>query len=86
MELLDERWTMLVIRELLGGSWHFTGHEVGVSVTGSLRGMVMIWRGDLEWSQAVRSVVIELRGPERLRRAAPKLFRHRVLRPYHGQR
>jgi hypothetical protein len=47
MELLDERWTMLVIRELLGGSWHFTGHEVGLSVTGSLRGMVMIWRGDL---------------------------------------
>jgi hypothetical protein len=86
MELLDERWTMLVIRELLGGSWHFTGHEVGVSVTGSLRGMVMIWRGDLNGRKPVRSGVIELRGPERLRRAVPKWFPPSRLRPYLGQR
>ncbi|GFG54624.1 hypothetical protein MAGR_60650 [Mycolicibacterium agri] len=30
MELLDERWTMLVIRELLSGSSHFNELRRGV--------------------------------------------------------
>ena len=30
MELLDERWTMLVIRELLAGSRHFNDLRRGV--------------------------------------------------------
>jgi DNA-binding HxlR family transcriptional regulator len=30
MELLDERWTMLVIRELLCGSRHFNALRRGV--------------------------------------------------------
>ena len=30
MELLDERWTLLVVRELLSGSWHFNDLRRGV--------------------------------------------------------
>jgi len=50
------------------------GYDVAVSVTGPLRRMVEIWRGDLGWSAAIRSGSIELQGPERLRREVPKWF------------
>jgi DNA-binding HxlR family transcriptional regulator len=50
------------------------GYDVAVSVTGSLRRMVEIWRGDLGWPAAIRSGVIQLDGPERFRRAVPKWF------------
>jgi DNA-binding HxlR family transcriptional regulator len=50
------------------------GYDVTVSVTGSLRRMVEIWRGDLGWSAAIRSGTIQLDGPERFRRAVPKWF------------
>lgn len=50
------------------------GYDVAVSVTGTLRRMVEIWRGDLGWPAALRSGVIQLQGPERFRRAVPKWF------------
>ena len=50
------------------------GYEVAVSVTGPLRQMVGIWRGDLGWPAALRSGSIQLQGPERLRRAVPTWF------------
>jgi hypothetical protein len=31
------------------------GYDVAVSITGTLRRMVVIWRGDLDWSSAVGS-------------------------------
>ena len=50
------------------------GYDVAVSVTGSLRRMVEIWRGDLGWPAAIRSGIIQLDGPERFRRAVPRWF------------
>ena len=50
------------------------GFEVSVTVSASLRGLVRIWRGDLGWSDALRSGSIELHGPEALRRAVPGWF------------
>jgi DNA-binding HxlR family transcriptional regulator len=50
------------------------GYDVAVSVTGSLRRMVQVWRGDLDWPAAIRSGLIQLEGPERFRRAVPKWF------------
>ncbi len=47
------------------------GHEVAVTVAASLRGMVEIWRGDLSWSDSLRSGAVEVVGPEALRRALP---------------
>jgi SCP-2 sterol transfer family len=50
------------------------GYEVAVSITGTLRRMVEIWRGDLDWSSALRSGSVQLQGPERFRRAVPTWF------------
>ena len=49
------------------------GYDVAVSVTGALRRMVEIWRGDLGWPAAIRSGSIELQGPERLRRGSTEV-------------
>lgn len=50
------------------------GHEVAVTVTGSLRGLVEVWRGDISWDQALRSGKIEVEGPAAVRRALPRWF------------
>src|SRR5262245_33295230 len=50
------------------------GFDVDVTVTASLRRMVEIWRGDLRWSDALRSGAIATHGPEALRRAVPSWF------------
>jgi hypothetical protein len=50
------------------------GYDVAVSVTGTLRRMVEIWRSELGWPAAIRSGSIQLQGPERLRREVPKWF------------
>jgi DNA-binding HxlR family transcriptional regulator len=50
------------------------GHAVAVTVTANLRSMVNLWRGDLSWSNALRAGVVEVHGPEGLRRAVPGWF------------
>lgn len=50
------------------------GHDVAVTVTGSLRGLVGIWRGDVEWRTALRSGAVDVQGPADLRRAVPRWF------------
>lgn len=50
------------------------GHDVTVSITADLRGMIEIWRGDRSWSDAVRAGELEVEGPEQLRRATPAWF------------
>jgi DNA-binding HxlR family transcriptional regulator len=50
------------------------GYPVAVTVTANLRCMTEIWRGDLNWSDAVRSGAIEIDGPEAVRRAVPRWF------------
>lgn len=51
------------------------GHEVSVTVTGSLRALVQVWRGDITWRQALGSRSVELDGPTPLRRALPQWFK-----------
>jgi DNA-binding HxlR family transcriptional regulator len=50
------------------------GYDVAVSVTGLLRELVLVWRGDLGWAQALRSGSLTVQGPEQLRRALPEWF------------
>ncbi|MEV6655290.1 helix-turn-helix domain-containing protein [Streptomyces sp. NPDC051219] len=50
------------------------GFEVAVTLSASLRHMVEIWRGDLGWSDALRSGAVAVQGPEALRRAVPDWF------------
>ena len=51
------------------------GYPVAVTVTASLRRMVLLWRGDLGWPEALGSGAIQLSGPETLRRALPRWFK-----------
>ncbi len=67
-------WWLVITAEEVDVCDFDPGYDVAVSVTGTLRRMVEIWRGDLGWSAAVRSGSIQLEGPERLRRAVPKWF------------
>jgi len=50
------------------------GYPVAVTVTASLRHMIEVWRGDVGWSEALRSSAVEVHGPEALRRALPGWF------------
>jgi len=50
------------------------GYDVAVTVTGGLRSMVEIWRGDISWSEALRARAVEVQGPETMRRAVPGWF------------
>lgn len=50
------------------------GFPVTVTVRAELRRMLQIWRGDVSWSDALRSGGVEVDGPEALRRAVPRWF------------
>lgn len=50
------------------------GHDVTVTVSGRLRALVGVWRGDLGWSEALRSGDIAVQGPETVRRSVPRWF------------
>jgi hypothetical protein len=50
------------------------GFAVTVTVSGGLRRLTQISRGDLTWSTALRSGDVELDGPASVRRAIPTWF------------
>ncbi|MFJ9119613.1 winged helix-turn-helix transcriptional regulator [Streptomyces sp. NPDC102394] len=50
------------------------GFAVAVTFTANLRSLVRVWRGDLDWSDALRAGSVRVDGPEALRRAAPGWF------------
>jgi hypothetical protein len=50
------------------------GFDVAVAITAQLRRMVEIWRGDLDWAQALRSGAVLMEGATDYRRAVPTWF------------
>ena len=50
------------------------GHDVSVSIKGDLRCVTQLWRGDITWSEALRSGRIAMYGPDTLRRGLPDWF------------
>lgn len=50
------------------------GYDVEVWVSGSLRRMVEVWRGDTNWAHALSSGSIDVQGPDELRRSVPLWF------------
>jgi DNA-binding HxlR family transcriptional regulator len=57
------------------------GHDVALTLTAPLRRMILIWRGDVTWSDSVRSGELEVDGPVALRRAVSGWF---ALSPFAG--
>jgi DNA-binding HxlR family transcriptional regulator len=51
------------------------GHEVGATVTGTLRDLVTIWRGDRSWADSLRNGMVTLVGIDAVRRNVPVWFR-----------
>jgi DNA-binding HxlR family transcriptional regulator len=64
-------WWLVLTPEAVDVCDFDPGYDVAVSVTGSLRRMVEIWRGDLGWPEALRSGAVTLQGAEASRRALP---------------
>ncbi|MEJ2869643.1 helix-turn-helix domain-containing protein [Actinomycetospora sp. OC33-EN08] len=50
------------------------GLPVSVTITGTLRGLTQVWRGDRSWDDALTCGVLRTQGPEALRRALPGWF------------
>lgn len=67
-------WWMVITAEEADVCDVDPGHPVAVTVTATLRPMVEVWRGDLEWSDALGSGAIEVSGPAALRRSLPRWF------------
>lgn len=68
------RWWLVMTPEAVDVCDFDPGHDISVTVSGSLRRMVEVWRGDLSWSQALGSGTVEVEGPTELRRALPAWF------------
>ena len=48
--------------------------DVDVTVTGTLRALTRVWRGDLRWGDAIRACDLESEGRQALRRPFPAWF------------
>jgi hypothetical protein len=80
-EMIAERWTPLVIAELLAGSTRFNDIRRGVPLMSQtllstrpkelervgIRRMIAVWFGKLAWEAGVRSGRVEVIGPRQLR-------------------
>jgi DNA-binding HxlR family transcriptional regulator len=69
-----QRWWLVITKDGADVCDIDPGYEVAVSVTASLRRMVEIWRGDVGWGDAVGRGMLEIDGPEAMRRALPGWF------------
>ena len=50
------------------------GYEVSMTITGALRCLTEVWRGDMSWFEAARCGRVAISGPSALRRALPGWF------------
>ena len=68
------RWWLVLTREAADVCDADPGHEVDLTLSGTLRALTRVWRGDLRWGEAIRSGDIEVEGRPALRRAFPSWF------------
>ena len=80
------RWWLVITGEGVDVCDHDPGFPERVGVEGSLRTMVRIWRGDLDWAAALRSGTLRLTGSAQAQRALPRWLKLSPLagtpRPY----
>jgi DNA-binding HxlR family transcriptional regulator len=67
-------WWMTLTRDDADVCDYDPGHELDVTVTGTLRGLTEVWLGELSWKRAQRDGGIQIDGPTNLRRALPTWF------------
>ena len=68
------RWWLVITTDDVDVCDTDPGYDVSVTVAGDLRCVTRCWRGDLSWSEALRSGRIALHGPDALCRALPNWF------------
>lgn len=70
----QRRWWMVLTPEEVDICDVDPGHEVAAAVSGSLRELVLIWRGDRTWRDALRQESVTVTGSEPMRRKIPVWF------------
>jgi hypothetical protein len=70
----SRRWWLVITSDDVDVCDIDPGYDVSVTVTGDLRSMTQIWRGDLSWSDALHDGTVSVHGPTTLRRAFPRWF------------
>lgn len=68
------RWWLVVTEDEVDVCDTDPGHDVSLTVTGDLRCVTQVWRGDLSWNEALASGAVSLQGPSVLRRGLPHFF------------
>lgn len=71
----QRRWWMVLTPEEVDVCDQDPGHEVAAVVTGGLRDLVMIWRGDRSWVESLRTERVVVAGTQRVRQMIPVWFR-----------
>lgn len=69
------KWWLVLEGEDVDICDHDPGFSVDVALETPIREFVRIWRGDLGWPDALRAGIVEIEGPEPLRRQLPSWFR-----------
>lgn len=67
-------WWLVLTRDDVDVCDTDPGYDVAVTVTGSLRSLTEVWRGDRTWPAALRSGSLTVEGPPVLRRDLPGWF------------
>jgi DNA-binding HxlR family transcriptional regulator len=67
-------WWLVITPEQADVCDHDPGYQVALQVRTTLRDMIKIWRGDLDWDAARRARVLTVDGPTELRRGMPGWF------------
>ncbi len=70
----QRRWWLVVTPQEADVCDADPGFPVSVTVQTTLRRMTDVWLGNITWTQAHRSGLFEVQGPEALRRAVPRWF------------
>lgn len=65
------RWWLVVAGGEVDLCDYDPGYDVTATVATSLRVLTRIWRGEVNWPQAVRATQLTVRGPEPVRRQVP---------------
>jgi hypothetical protein len=74
-------WWLVITRDGVDPCDTDPGFPVTATIETDLRTLTLIWRGDLAWTQALRSGALDLQGPAQARRAVPRWLKLSAFAP-----